>query len=224
MRWLLPGLVMAAATMWPPPTVPSQKAPTLTGRVVMGSGAEIRPVRRAKVTLTGGAGAARVTDTDVKGEYRFDRLTAGDYKLTVEKPGFVKLEAVASPNATLTMVRGGAIEGLVADVNGDPLWNVVVAAVEPQPAGARPKVVAQAPPTIVVITVCTACPRGTTSSRRRRIARSSSTCSRCLARSSRTRVAPTFPPAPRSTPHGRFMPRSAGTRPRSTSCWGRRHL
>ena len=61
----------------------------------------------------------------------------------MQKPGFVKLDADAAPNATLTMERGGAIEGVVTDAAGNPLLNVVVAVLQPQPDGAKPKIVTQ---------------------------------------------------------------------------------
>jgi 5-hydroxyisourate hydrolase-like protein (transthyretin family) len=41
------------------------------------------------------------------------------------------------------MVRGGAIEGVVTDASGDPVWNVVVTALQPQPDGAKPKSAAE---------------------------------------------------------------------------------
>jgi 5-hydroxyisourate hydrolase-like protein (transthyretin family) len=85
---------------------------------------------------------SRVTDTDVTGAYRFDQLAPGGYRITVEKPGFVTLTADAVPKATLRMTRGGAIEGVVRDVTGDPLWNVAVTAVL-QREGDKPRNVAQ---------------------------------------------------------------------------------
>lgn len=100
---------------------------SLTGRVVTGTGADARPVRRAMVTLAGpGLTTPRFADTDAKGIYRFDRLPAGAYKITIRKVGFVKLDADATPDATLTMIRGGAIEGTVTDGTGDPVSDVLV--------------------------------------------------------------------------------------------------
>jgi len=131
---LLLGVVSAAVT-FTTPAVLGQSAPgrTLTGKVVTGSGADARPVRRAKVTLTGPSlRAPIVADTDAAGVYTFDWLPAGDFTVRIQKPGFVALEAAAAPNAALTMIRGGAIEGVVADANGDPVLNVVIAALQPQ--------------------------------------------------------------------------------------------
>ena len=124
----------------------AQQPPSLSinGRIVTGSGMDARPVRRARVTLTGGPlTAPRIGDSDANGAYRFDRLAPGSYKVAVQKPGFVRLEADASPGATLTMQRGAAIDGVVADAAGDPVWNVIVTALQPQPDGAKPKVVAE---------------------------------------------------------------------------------
>jgi 5-hydroxyisourate hydrolase-like protein (transthyretin family) len=144
MRTVTFGILAAAIAF---SQVPAAQAPagttSLSGRVGTGSGTDAKPVRRARVTLTGpGLMAPRVTDTDAKGAYRFDRVPAGAFKVAIQKPGFVKLEADAAPNAAVRMDRGGAIEGVVADAAGDPLWNVVVTAVQPGD-GDKPTVVTQ---------------------------------------------------------------------------------
>ena len=143
MRTLPTGVLAAilaftfgAAAQQPPPLV-------IDGRVVTGSGSDARPVRRARVTLSGAGTAPRIADTDARGNYRFDRLPPGAYKISVQKPGFVRLEADAAPGATLTMTRGGAIEGVVSDAAGDPVWNVVVTALQPQPDGTKPKTIVE---------------------------------------------------------------------------------
>jgi hypothetical protein len=109
---------------------------------VTGAGPDARPVRRARVTLSGnGLAGPRLADTDTSGAYRFDRLRPGAYKLSVRKSGFVRLEVDAVPDATLKMDRGGAIEGVVTDA-GDPVLSVTVAAVQPQPDRASVKLIA----------------------------------------------------------------------------------
>jgi hypothetical protein len=147
MRILLSGIVAAALAFSQAPQAgqtPAGGGVSLTGRVMTGTGPEARPVRRARVTLLGrGLTGPRITDTDTKGAYRFDRLPAGDYKVTVQKPGFVKLEADAAPGATLQMDRAGAIEGVVTDAAGDPVLNVVVAALQPQPDGTKARLITQ---------------------------------------------------------------------------------
>src|SRR6266568_2359742 len=128
MRSLFLGIVTAALAFFQSPQV-QPGALTLTGHVITGTGTDVRPVRRAKVTLTGGGlTAPLVTNTDTKGEYRFEGVPIGDHKVRIEKIGFVRLEADAAPNASLTLVRGAAIEGLVLDDSGEPLENVRVSA------------------------------------------------------------------------------------------------
>jgi protocatechuate 3,4-dioxygenase beta subunit len=147
MRVLLCGIVAAALAFAQAPQVgqaPAAGTMSLTGRVITGTGQEARPVRRARVTLLGrGGDGARMTDTDTKGGYRFDRVPAGDHKVAVEKPGFVKLEADAAPSGTLTMERAGAIEGVVTDGAGDPLMNALVAALQLDRVSGKPKRIAQ---------------------------------------------------------------------------------
>jgi len=144
MRTVLFGVLSAAVAFSSPSPLAAPRQPAvavLTGRVM--TGAEARPVRRAKVTLTGpGLTAPRVADTDTTGTYRFRGLPAGSFSVRVQKPGFVTLVADATERATLTMTRGAAIEGVVSDAAGDPVWNVVVSALEPQPDG-KPKTIAQ---------------------------------------------------------------------------------
>jgi 5-hydroxyisourate hydrolase-like protein (transthyretin family) len=146
MRNLLVGVLAAAAAFLQAPA--AQPPPTaslvLTGHVITGSGPDARPVRHARVTLTGGVlKTARLADTDTTGSYRFDHLAAGNYRVSVRKGGFVTVIADATPDATLTMVRGGAIEGVVTATSGDPVMNVVVSALR-QEGGASPRVAAQA--------------------------------------------------------------------------------
>lgn len=139
MRTLLFGALATAALLQAPPTHPSPSAASvvLSGRVVTGSGPNTRPVRHARVTLSGGSlTIARITDTDTKGEYRFERLAKAEYRVAVQKPGFVTLEEDAASSVTLTMVRGAAIEGVVTDQNGNPVVNAPVSAVQRQPNGA----------------------------------------------------------------------------------------
>ena len=175
MRTLLAGVAMTIVVS----AIPSgQQAPTssLTGTVMTGSGADARPVRRARITLTGGGlTAPRVTDTDAKGFYRLDRLPPGQYRIVTQKAGFVRREADATPGGTLTLIRGAAIEGLVADAAGDPIPNVVVSALEPTVDGKPGKRVAQTRTTISAATGCTAWRPGTTSLKPRLIRCSSRT-------------------------------------------------
>lgn len=144
MRNLLLSVFAAAAFLQAPAAqLPSRASIVLSGRVTTGSSLDALPVRRARVTLTGGPlKIARVTDTDPKGAYRFDRLESATYHISVQKPGFVTLSQDAAPDAVLMMVRGGAIDGTVSDADGDPVMNVAVSALRQLPDGA-PKLIAQ---------------------------------------------------------------------------------
>jgi hypothetical protein len=112
----------------------AQSPAVIEGRVVTGSGDEVRPVRRATVTLSGRGVSPRDVETDVQGRYRFEKLARGEYRIRVYKPGYLHWIGDAEPDATITMIRGGAIEGVVLDPSGEPLRGVAVSALEP-PSG-----------------------------------------------------------------------------------------
>jgi hypothetical protein len=144
MRILLCGILTSALAFSHAPAG-GQPPAALSGSVITGTGPDARPVRRARVTVTGaGLTAPLVTDTDARGAFRLERVPAGEHKVTIQKAGFVTLQttlpADAPSNAALTLTRGGAIEGIVADAAGDPIWNVVVSALQAQPDAAAPKV------------------------------------------------------------------------------------
>src|SRR4029078_9446522 len=107
MRALLLGVLAAVVTFLHAPAA----QPTATGRLVVagrvltGTGPDARPLRRARVTLRRRSlETARLADTDTNGAYRFDRLPAGSYRLSVEKPGFVRLDAGAGRHDRLALL------------------------------------------------------------------------------------------------------------------------
>ncbi|MBI1873252.1 MAG: carboxypeptidase regulatory-like domain-containing protein [Acidobacteria bacterium] len=62
----------------------------MTGRVIVASPAPssaAAPLRRARIRLDGGTVTTQFTDSDTNGAYRFDRLPAGRYTISAEKPG-----------------------------------------------------------------------------------------------------------------------------------------
>src|SRR5690349_16750533 len=66
---------------------------SITGTVRDSSGSTAAVVPGAVVRIiNGGSGAARQTVTDERGDYRFDGLFIGSYRLIVEMPSFKKLE------------------------------------------------------------------------------------------------------------------------------------
>lgn len=143
MRILVGGLALALLSLTPVARSAQPVLQTLAGTITTGSGGDIQPVRRAKVTLSGaGLQTPRIVDTDAAGAYRFEGVPATPLRIRAQKAGFVTLDAVVEQNAALTMTRAGAVEGSASTPAGDPVWNVLVSAVQPQPAGA-PKILAQ---------------------------------------------------------------------------------
>ena len=117
----------------------------ITGRVIVADSAPAVPIRRARVSLSGGSlRIPEVTDTDIEGNYRFTGLAPGSYRVTASKPGFVTLEAGPSRagqrgpaieiaagqtvRAGVALPRGAAIEGLIVDREGEPVQNILVSA------------------------------------------------------------------------------------------------
>lgn len=142
-----------AATVWagqqPPPRDLAASAATgagvVAGRVVVADVSPVAPIRRARVSLSGGPlRAPEITDTDIEGNYRFTGLLPGAYRVTASKPGFVTLEAGAmhytqraaeidvknadSVRADIALPRGAAIEGRIVDSNAEPVQNLLIAA------------------------------------------------------------------------------------------------
>lgn len=171
-RLLVPAVaacILAADTPRAQPPAPGLLPPatigtaTIAGRVVIAGTDPAEPVRRGRVTLSGGIlSERRFTDTDTLGYYRFEQLPAGAYHIRAEKPGFVSLEygttrpfVQAEPialrdretlTANLVLPRGAALEGRLLTEAGDAVQNATVSAVRlvHGPAGRRPTAVQQA--------------------------------------------------------------------------------
>jgi hypothetical protein len=121
-----------------------RQAPTgtgvITGRIVaLDTG---RPIKRARVVVTGG-GRPFSTTSDDEGRFRVDTLPAASYTITATKTGYVdgvhgqrRPGAPGTPVAvsdgqqvtgiTVGLMRGGVITGHVADEDGDPLAQAIV--------------------------------------------------------------------------------------------------
>jgi len=135
MRKILVGVLAAGLAFV---ATPEAQQAAITGRIVTGTGQDAKPVRRARVVLTGGAlKEPLVTDSDANGTYRFTVAAAGPYRVAIQKPGFVPHTSEAPPGSSIVMTRGAAIEGVVADAGGDPVWNVLVSAHQVQPDGTK---------------------------------------------------------------------------------------
>lgn len=119
---------------------------TLTGRAFVAIEGRQMPVRRAEVVLQDADSDAVValTDTDTDGGYVFRSVAGGEYRVVVDKPGFVPFErgpgrafepppviAIADGQAAIwdvQMQRGAALEGRLLDERGRPVENIVVSA------------------------------------------------------------------------------------------------
>jgi hypothetical protein len=125
---------------------PSTAAGVVEGRVATGTPKELRPLRRARVTLGGETAGTRprIADTDAKGIYRFENVGRGDHRLWISKPGFLPVTGDRlPPGGTFILPRAGAIEGLVLDTDGDPFPSATVR-VETVPGGTGTRMMATA--------------------------------------------------------------------------------
>jgi protocatechuate 3,4-dioxygenase beta subunit len=102
-----------------------------------------KPVRRASVSIGGNSQPARTIVTDEAGRFLFAAIPAGRYTLTVRKPGYPQMSfgarepfrtgsgvVVAAGQAlsglSITLARGGVIEGTVYNEQGQPVPGVPV--------------------------------------------------------------------------------------------------
>ena len=102
-----------------------------------------RPLRNARVMLTGAQSGGRTAVTDDSGQFDFQQLPEGRYTLNASKAGFVGLSygqrrpmqpgtpLQLSNNQTLRdlelrLPRGSAIGGRITDETGEPMPNVMV--------------------------------------------------------------------------------------------------
>jgi hypothetical protein len=102
-----------------------------------------RPLRTARVMLSGGQGGGRSAVTDDSGQFDFQQLPEGRYTLNASKAGFVSLSygqrrplqpgtpLQLANNQTLRdlelrLPRGSAIGGRITDETGEPMPNIMV--------------------------------------------------------------------------------------------------
>ena len=113
--------------------------------IVTTAGDRSQPVRRAKVTLAGGAGGGRLVITDDTGRFEFAGLPSGRYTLRAEKPAYLTMwygatrpdrpgtsiqlaEGQRMADVTLKLHRGAVISGVIRDDRGQPAAGVNVQA------------------------------------------------------------------------------------------------
>jgi hypothetical protein len=122
-----------------PPTPAGTSA--IGGRVLTADTS--RPVKRARVMVSGGGRGGRTATTDDQGRYRITDLNAGSYTVTASKNGFVDAvfgqrrplqpgtpvqlaDAQEASNVDLRLTRGGVVTGRVVDEDGEPLARAMV--------------------------------------------------------------------------------------------------
>lgn len=109
-----------------------------------------RPIRRARVVISGGAiRGMRTTNTDQNGAYEFVDLPAGSYSITASRPGYVQLAYMQGrPNGTvrplvvadsqaydrinIALPLGGVITGRVLDEFGEAVVDATVSVARQQ--------------------------------------------------------------------------------------------
>ena len=141
------------ARQGPPRRSGSDRGQTLTGRVVEEGG---QPIAEASVIATPAGVASsssslaalkvRTGLTDETGKFVIDGLAPGAFTLTSFLPGYVS--AAGSPgqpvyyrpgeSATLQMVKGGVITGVVTSFNGEPITGIRVRAMQIKDAKGGP--------------------------------------------------------------------------------------
>lgn len=118
-----------------------QGTASISGRVLMADTG--RPVKRARVMVSGSGRGGRSAITDEQGRYTVDALPAASYTVTASKAGFVDAsygqrrplqpgtplqiaDGQQATNIDLRLIKGGVITGRIADEDGEPLLRALV--------------------------------------------------------------------------------------------------
>jgi len=144
---VLMALMVRVAWAQVPRDVRPMPAPAPAGAIagtVTSDDPQPRPLRRARVTLTGPLlPAPRTVITADDGTFAFAQLPAGSYTVTAAKDGYVPMAfgatrtarpgtsvavAAASVRVNIRLPRGAVITGVVTDIDGLPAPGIVVSA------------------------------------------------------------------------------------------------
>ena len=144
--WFMSSLLASSALSSQQRTLPDRNS--IAGQVVkVGSG---EPIAKATVTITradAASGESYTTTTSNEGQFVFQNIQPGRYRLSATRNGYVRAEyGTRSPNGPgspitvagnqnltgieLRMIPGGTITGRVLDREGEPVANAVVEALK----------------------------------------------------------------------------------------------
>lgn len=138
-RVFLFTLICAASTVAQEPAAQTNQTEPkmISGRVVNESG---HPLSGASVMAgTFGGGTGQRTSTDNEGYFKLQGLDTGLYRLFVSLPGYVPYNYLTDPvnagqayragdSASITLIKGGVISGIITNGDGDPIVNLTVRA------------------------------------------------------------------------------------------------
>jgi uncharacterized protein (DUF2141 family) len=148
--WFAPIAAQVGRDQKPPAAVAAPQATASISGVVVSADLG-RPVRRATVTASSGAGSdvrtLQTAQTDDAGAFTFPKLAPGEYTLSANKGGFVEsIYGQRQPGSgrlgtpirltagqqlkdlNVPLARGGVLTGVVLDEVGDPAFGITVRA------------------------------------------------------------------------------------------------
>ncbi|MGZ8842752.1 MAG: carboxypeptidase regulatory-like domain-containing protein, partial [Pyrinomonadaceae bacterium] len=138
-RVFLFTLICAASTVAQEPAAQTNQTESkmITGRVVNESGQPLPGANVSAGTFSGGPGQR--TSTDNEGYFKLQAIDTGLYRLFVSLPGYVPYNYLADPgtagqayragdSASITLIKGGVISGIITNTDGDPVVNLTVRA------------------------------------------------------------------------------------------------
>lgn len=128
--------VTVASGQQPMPEATPAESKAITGRVVSESGQPLSGASVLAFRFNGAAGPR--TSTDSEGHFNLRSLDPGLYRLSASLPGYVVQFPQTDPtntsfyrpgdSASLTLIKGGVIAGVITNITGEPVVNVTVRA------------------------------------------------------------------------------------------------
>ena len=117
-------------------------AATLEGRILEDRGGEAVPSASVRMTTPGLQGLAADLETDGQGRFEAPGLPAGDYRIEVARPNYLKASirlrlSAAGSNTSIRLIHCASLAGQVTDRDGLPVPSATIFAM-PKPAGGKP--------------------------------------------------------------------------------------